>query len=453
MSSTGGRRPGAADGMTIGVVGPVPPRRSSVAEETAWMAAQFADHGAEVRLVAVTDPHDGLDQVPGQLPWPSSETVSTVAEWRVGTEGAERAGLRVLSGADAVLVHYQMGRFGHAGLHGPDDSAGSPLVRFLQRCPAPTVLVLHDVPSATDPAGRDEIRHLVRLADAVVVHSEVARRRARAASADIDLTLTGRSGSDDLDRVHIVPRAAVLGAPTATPHSGTPRPGRAPRDGNPSVLTFGFLDPEKAVEDAIVAVAELDDLSAPVRYEVCGPTATDVVDLEGEHYRSGLRILAKALKVDDRVLVHDGYLPSSALARKLREADVVVLPYQSHDTTSSAALVEALAAGRPVVATAFPHAVELLSDGAGILVAPGDRAAMTSAIRTVLARPRTAAAMSERAAEVGALFRPDRVTEAYLDVLRTLQHEVDLRAAGTPPRHPALPGADRPGPASEPLTA
>jgi NAD(P)-dependent dehydrogenase (short-subunit alcohol dehydrogenase family) len=29
----------------------------------------------------------------------------------------------------------------------------------------------------------------------------------------------------------------------------------------------------------------------------------------------------------------------------------------------------------------------------------------------------------------------------------------NLRAAGTPPRHPALPGADRPGPASEPLTA
>jgi glycosyltransferase involved in cell wall biosynthesis len=453
MSTTGGTRPAAADGLTIGVVGPVPPHRSNMAEETAWMASKFAERGAEVRLVAVTDHQDANDRQPGRLPWTSSDQISTVAEWRAGTEGAERAGLRVLAGADAVVVHHQLSRHGHGGLHGPDDAAGSPLVRFLQRCPAPTVLVLHDVPSATDPASRDEIQRLVRLADAVIVQSEVARRRTLAADGDVDLTLSGRSRSDDHDRVHIVPRAAVLGAPTATPHSGMPRPGRASRDGMPTVLTFGFLDPEKAVEDAVVAVAELDDLSAPVRYEVCGPTASDVLDLEGEHYRSGLRILAKALKVDDRVLVQDGYLPASALARKLAEADAVVLPYQSHDTTSSAALVEALAAGRPVVATAFPHAVELLSDGAGILVAPGDRAAMTSAIRTVLARPRTAAAMSQRAAEVGRQFHPDRVLDAYLDLLGSLRNEVDLRAASTPPRHGALPDAEVQGNRSEPLTA
>lgn len=449
MSTAGGTWPVAADGLTIGVVGPVPPHRSSIAEETSWMASQLAARGADVRLVAVTDQQDPHDRPPGRLAWTTSDRISTVAEWRAGTEGAERAGLRVLSGADAVVVHHQLARHGHGGLHGPDDAAGSPLVRFLQRCPAPTVLVLHDVPSATDPAHREEIARLVRLADAVVVQSEVARRRTLAAAGgDIDLTGTGRQWSDALDRVHIVPRAAVLGAPTATPHSGMPRPGRAPRDGVPNVLTFGFLDPDKAVEDAVVAVAELDDLSAPVRYEVCGPTASEVLDLEGEHYRSGLRILAKALKVDDRVLVHDGYLPTSALARKLAGADVVVLPYQSHDTTSSAALVEALAAGRPVVATAFPHAVELLSDGAGILVAPGDRGAMTSAIRTVLARPRTAAAMSQRAAEVGRQFHPDRVLDAYLDLLGSLRSEVDLRDAATPPRHPALPGSS-----SEPLTA
>jgi polysaccharide biosynthesis protein PslF len=399
------------------------------------MATQLADRGADVQLVAVTDPlADGAAPLlDGGMP--------TVAEWRAGTEGAERAALRVLGAADVVVVQHQLDRNGNGGLHGPDDSAGSPLVRFLQRCPAPTVLVLHDVPSATDPAGRDEVGRLVRLADTVVVQSEVARRR----------TLAGLSGSDDPDQVHVVPRAAVLGAPPATPHSGTPRPGRTPRDGLPSVLTFGFLDPDKAIEDAVVAVADLDDLSAPVRYQVCGPTASEVLELEGEHYRSGLRILAKALKVEDRVQILDGYLPPSSLADQLHRADAVVLPYQSHDTTSSAALVEALAAGRPVVATAFPHAVELLSDGAGILVAPGDRAAMTSAIRTVLARPRTAASMSERAAEVGRQFHPDRVLDAYFDLLGGAQQQIDLRSA-TPPRHTSLPGTAA-GPDPEPLTA
>ena len=45
-------------------------------------------------------------------------------------------------------------------------------------------------------------------------------------------------------------------------------------------------------------------------------------------------------------------------------------------------LIEAVAAGKPVVATRFPHAVELLGDGAGILVPQQDPAAMAAALRT-----------------------------------------------------------------------
>ena len=46
----------------------------------------------------------------------------------------------------------------------------------------------------------------------------------------------------------------------------------------------------------------------------------------------------------------------------------MVLPYDSHDQVTSGVLIEAIARGRPVVATAFPHAVELLGTGAGIVV-------------------------------------------------------------------------------------
>jgi len=43
---------------------------------------------------------------------------------------------------------------------------------------------------------------------------------------------------------------------------------------------------------------------------------------------------------------------------------MVILPYDSPDQVTSGVLVDAIAAGRPVIATAFPHAVELLSSGA-----------------------------------------------------------------------------------------
>ncbi len=48
---------------------------------------------------------------------------------------------------------------------------------------------------------------------------------------------------------------------------------------------------------------------------------------------------------------------------------------------TSGVLVDAIAAGRPVVATAFPHAVELLSSGAGLVVDHDDPDAMALALR------------------------------------------------------------------------
>ena len=58
------------------------------------------------------------------------------------------------------------------------------------------------------------------------------------------------------------------------------------------------------------------------------------------------------------------YLDQASLSRLIRSADVVVLPYDSTEQVTSGVLIEAVGAGVPVVATEFPHAVELLADGA-----------------------------------------------------------------------------------------
>ena len=58
----------------------------------------------------------------------------------------------------------------------------------------------------------------------------------------------------------------------------------------------------------------------------------------------------------------------ASLTALIQSSEVVVLPYDSKDQVTSGVLVDAIAAGRPVVATAFPHAMELLASGAGIVV-------------------------------------------------------------------------------------
>ena len=56
-----------ATGLTIGVVGPVPPRRCGVAEATAWTAAALADAGAEVRTVAVGSADAEVPPLPARI--------------------------------------------------------------------------------------------------------------------------------------------------------------------------------------------------------------------------------------------------------------------------------------------------------------------------------------------------------------------------------------------------
>jgi glycosyltransferase involved in cell wall biosynthesis len=76
---------------------------------------------------------------------------------------------------------------------------------------------------------------------------------------------------------------------------------------------------------------------------------------------------------------------------------MVILPYDSPDQVTSGVLVDAIAAGRPVIATAFPHAVELLSSGAGIVVPRRDPKALADAIRTALTTPGMVDAMAREA--------------------------------------------------------
>ena len=74
----------------------------------------------------------------------------------------------------------------------------------------------------------------------------------------------------------------------------------------------------------------------------------------------------------------------------------MLLPYDSRDQATSGVLVEAVAAGIPVVATGFPHAVELLGGGAGLIARHEDPESMAAAIRTIVAAEATATAACTR---------------------------------------------------------
>jgi glycosyltransferase involved in cell wall biosynthesis len=109
-------------------------------------------------------------------------------------------------------------------------------------------------------------------------------------------------------------------------------------------------------------------------------------------------------------------MPPGELARRLEHAAVAAVPLPdnlySRAFTSPLKIFEAMAAGIPVVASDLPAIREVIRDGeSGILVAPGDPAALAEGLGRVLADPALAEAIAGRAREDVAACSWDRRAE------------------------------------------
>ncbi len=107
---------------------------------------------------------------------------------------------------------------------------------------------------------------------------------------------------------------------------------------------------------------------------------------------------------------------------------MVLLPYDSREQVTSGVLIEAVAAGKPVISTAFPHAVELLSGGAGLLVERQDPTAIAAALRRLLTEPGLEAAMTAEAERVAPDLRWPAVADRYRSVAARVVRSSPIRA-------------------------
>ena len=154
----------------------------------------------------------------------------------------------------------------------------------------------------------------------------------------------------------------------------------------PALLTWGLISPGKGLEWSIRAVADLAASGTLVDYVIAGQTHPKLVAEHGEAYRDSLVALVHRLGLADQVTFVDRYLSPATLDALIGDADAVVLPYESVDQATSGVLAEAVAAGIPVVATGFPHAIELLAEGAGVVVPHRDPAAIAAGVLQILRR-------------------------------------------------------------------
>jgi glycosyltransferase involved in cell wall biosynthesis len=345
------------------LVGTYPPTECGLATYTANVRAALADRIDRVEVVRLVDARDRPTDAP-----------EVVAEWLRGDDRAVGHALRATVGADAVLLQHEFGIY-----PGPD---GAEVVDFVERCAVPVFTELHTVLERPTERQRSIVERLGGWSRLIIVHSAVAQARLLS-THDIDP-----------GRVAIVPHGATLNlGPGAEP-----RPERF----EPMLLTWGLLGPGKGIEHGIEAVALLRAKGTDVRYVIAGETHPNVLAREGERYRDQLTALAARCGVADLVEFDDAYRGWDALRALVRSATVVLLPYDSREQVTSGVLVEALASGRPVVATAFPHAVELSTTGAVAVVPHGSPLACADAIGRIVTDDGLRGRMEAAARRVGA---------------------------------------------------
>ncbi len=374
-------------GLRIGMVATVPPTSCGIATFAAALARGFARHGVDVVQV---DTGPRLD--------PASAAVVALGAADPGDVDAVAA---VLNDCDATIVQHEY------GIYPGRDGAG--VLDVVAAVTNRVTVVAHTVLSEPTVNQRCILTELCAGAFLVVVMTEVARQRL------VDLY------GVPAERVTVIPHGAAV-------TEGSGRAASVEID-SPRLLTWGLLGPGKGIEWSIEALARLTVSGPQPHYVIAGATHPNVKARDGEAYRESLMSRAERLGVGDRVIFDDAYRSVEDLTELITTADLVVLPYDSADQVTSGVLVDAIAAGRPVVSTAFPHAVELLGSGAGIVVPQRDVAALAGAIDRVLANPDVAASMGAEARRLAPSLSWSAVASGYLDAISPRTGSIDAVAS------------------------
>ena len=183
-------------------------------------------------------------------------------------------------------------------------------------------------------------------------------------------------------------RIAVVPPGTATPRAYYRRSRRGP---GRSLLCVASLMPRKGHRVLIEALAR-------IRYMDWELLCIGSLDRDPATTRS-VRGTISAAGLGRRVTLAGEWLPKT-LTRAYRAADIFVLP--SFHEGYGMAFAEAMVHGVPIIATTAGAIPDTVPQNAGLLVPPGDLAALARALRRVLSEPSLAARLAAGSRAQGA---------------------------------------------------
>ena len=355
--------------LKAALIGTFSPRKCGIATFTTDIFAQLRQHQPQVdfQVFALDCKETANVYAPGVKRFDPADRAETVRTAHEINEG----------GFDAVWLQHEFGIYG-----GPDGEMVQDLVDHLA---APLIVTFHTVLRDPSPRQRAIVKHLISRATQMMVMS--------------------RHGRDLLISEYEAPRDRIA----VIPHGAPDRPfgrerefkARLGLDQRPILMTFGLLGPGKGLEHMIAAMPQIVARHPGALYRIVGATHPNLIAEQGESYRESLQALATSLGVENNIAWDNRFLETSELLDQLEACDIYVTPYQNLQQSTSGTLSYAVALGKPVVATPYLHARELLANDIGMIVEPASSAALADAVNGLLDDPSRLDAYRRRAYEAG----------------------------------------------------
>ncbi|MEU6324312.1 glycosyltransferase [Streptomyces sp. NPDC047009] len=336
---------------TVAVVAPYYPPKIGGVEQYAARIAQAVAAAPDLRVVVITTRPNGL-----------RTTVTTEDGVPVVRLGAWlKLSNTPLSPLWPLQLRRRLRRLGVdvVNAHAPVPGLGDLAIAVAGR--RPTVLTYHAGSMHKGDPGSGLADRLIGIYEKAVLPRVFARARRLVSVSPVSLA------DGHPHAVRITPGVDTDRFTPGAPASRRPR----------TLLYVGRMDRSSAWKGVDVLVRAFAQLAAEL------PDARLRLVGDGDAL-PGLRALAAELGVGDRVEA-SGALLGDALVDAVRSAAVLALPSLTEAESFGMALVEAMACGTPVVGSDVGGIPHVIADGeTGLLVPPGDPAALAAALSKLL---------------------------------------------------------------------
>lgn len=174
------------------------------------------------------------------------------------------------------------------------------------------------------------------------------------------------------------------------------------------ILYVGRLDRFKGIEDLIESLSYVKEEIPNIRLSIVG---------DGE-YLNDLRSLVSDYNLEDNV-IFEGYLYDGELVKMYSKCEVFIFP--SYREGLPMAVIEAMSAGLPIVASDIEPCIELLEGGkCGILIKKGDKKDLADQILRVVKDDTLKAHYAKVSLEKSKHYSQERVVRQIEDIYESL---------------------------------